>query len=582
MIDEVRIYYESLEQAEDFIKPLILNAIKKLGAKIEVKLIRLKRGYSFYSRNVAPIIFWKDPDILMTTIKDGTEYPLLLIEFSNAVFTEDHELQRFDGMVASSDNDCIYLKISPLSKQSRNEHGGNVDFDYLVPFALIYNKFGNLFYHFDWECDSKGKVIVDENYLSCPRNIDNLDYFMEQLLKFTVDSKFGDGSFVSRFEIFLNRDERFEKWKDKIIKCEIPDIKNLKSSRTEWMEPEKELRLKLNRFGHSMDPERGMLAFYGVAYQKTVSKMLFDDTNKAWYKDTPNEQKIINYIKSNGLKNGYDYFHVFGLASGLDIYEDFKNIDKTLIKDSSESLEVNFSEFLKRNYNRLNKALRTIFRYSVSLVIVDKTNKLRLKLSWKNEAYHNNYSSLPKITNIRERKTFQEDDVTYITVHEILRQNGYKIIAVSYPGAQSDRVILIEPGTGRRQERRYVDVISYLPNKYTLLQENKGLYSKKPVQNDIDELLMYKNSEDHINGINSFIDNFDKNAPKTIKIGVGFWANSVFTADSIKSLDIRNLDYFVYITSDRTEWIIWKTGTDNMFKVMKGKINLIRTFETFK
>lgn len=581
MIDEFRIYYESLEQAENYIKPLVENALLRINKKIGVKLIRLKGNYLYYSRNIAPIIFWKDPDILITTIKEGIEYPLLLIEFSNAVFTEDHELQRFDGMVASSDNDCVYLKISPLSKKSRNEHGGNVDFDYIGPFALIYNKLGKLFYHFDWECDKNGSVIVDENYLSCPKSIDKLDYFIEKLIEVALKSKLGSGHFVSGVEMALNRDKLFHEWKNKVATFKISELKGLKSSRTEWIESSKELRLKLNRFGHAMDPERGMLTFYGVMYPKTVSKMLFDDENSAWYKDTPNELRISNYIKSNGLHSGYDFLHVLALGSGLDVYEDFKKIESLFMKNVDDYLEIDLSDFLRRNYNSLNKALRTIFKYSVSFVIVDKNNKSRLRFNWSIERHDNNYKNLPKVTKIKERKSFEEDDITYIMVHSVLKQNDYKIIAVSYPGAQSDRVILIAPGTGRRQERRYVDIISYLPSKYTTLQENKGQYSIAAVQSDIDEISKYKDAKDHIKGLNNFIDHFDKNAPKAIRVGVGFWASSKFNIDAIKSLDIRNLDYFVYITSDRKEWIIWNTGKDEMFKIKKGAIKLTKTFEPY-
>jgi len=96
MVEEIRIYYESLEQANHFILPII----KKYNKKSKVKLVRLKGSYKNYSKNVAPIIFWKNPDILITSIIKGEEFPLIQIEFSNAVFTEDHELQRFDGLVA--------------------------------------------------------------------------------------------------------------------------------------------------------------------------------------------------------------------------------------------------------------------------------------------------------------------------------------------------------------------------------------------------------------------------------------------------------------------------------------------------
>ena len=113
MLKEIRLYYESLEQAENYIKPLIESSLKKQNISIELKLIKLKGNSSYYSKHIAPLIFWKDPDILLTCVTENEEYPFLMIEFSNAVFTEDHELQRFDGLVAGANNNCIYAKISP-------------------------------------------------------------------------------------------------------------------------------------------------------------------------------------------------------------------------------------------------------------------------------------------------------------------------------------------------------------------------------------------------------------------------------------------------------------------------------------
>ncbi len=579
MIKELRIYYESLEQAEHYIKPLIFNAIKKINKNVPIKLVRLKGNHSYYSTKISPLIFWKDPDILVTAVTDRNELPFLLIEFSNAVFTEDHELQRFDGLAASATNDCIYVKISPLSKRSQSQHGGNVDFDYLVPFSLIYNKFRKLFYHFDWECDKKGAVIVDDNYLSCPKQFQMFDFFIEKLIGFVLGSDFKEHNLVSGFEKIITKTSAFKKWQNKVKNSQIPNIRNLNTSRTEWIDSSEEFVLKLNRFGHAMDPERGMLAYYGTVYHKTISEMLFDDQNNAWYKDTPNETKIASYIKSNGLKNGYDFLHVFSLGSGLNIYKEFAGIDSSFKANKAESLEINLSTFLKKEYGNLNKALRTIFKYSIYFKVVDKNNNLRLKITWQKEHDKEDYSSLPEITNLNEREVIEEDDVTYITVHNVLKQNNFKILAVSYPGAQSDRVILTAPGTGRKQERRYIDVISYLPGKFTALQENKGKYTVAGMRADLNELSLYKTSKDHINGLSAFLSHFDKRAPKTIKIGVGFWANSGFTTNEIKELDIRYLDYFVYITSDRKEWIIWKTGNKELFKKLRGIIEIPLTFE---
>jgi hypothetical protein len=582
MLKEIRVYYESLEQAENYIKPLIESSLKKQNVVIDLKLIRLKSNSSYYSKHIAPLIFWKDPDILLTCVIENEEYPFLSIEFSNAVFTEDHELQRFDGLVAGAHNNCIYVKISPVNKQSQSQHGGNTEFDYVAPFAVIYNQFSKLFYHFDWECNNKGVVIVDDTYLSCPKNICSLDFFFDELIKLITNSKLNLKTFISDFEKILIKNKFFLEWLNKIKNVSMPNIEELNTSRTEWIKDSEEFVLKLNRFGHAMDPERGMLAYYGTIFEKTVSKMLFSDKNNAWYKDTPKETEIEEYIVSSGLNSGYNFLHCFVLGSGLYNNSDFNEIEMSFKLNESNSIAVDLTSFLINNYLALNKALRTIFKYSKYLIIVDKNNCERVKLHWGFFDKNETFKGAPNITPIRLREIFNEDDVTYIVVHDVLKKNGYKVIAVSYPGAQADRVVLIAPGTGRRQKRRYIDIISYLPNKYTALQENKGKFSRAQIQKDINELQKYKNSDDHKNGILSFINRFEKSAPKTLKIGVGFWANSRFSVSDLKDLDINNLDYFVYLTSDRKEWHIWNTGNGDMFKAMKGTTNLPATFEVIK
>lgn len=582
MINEIRIYYESIEQGANCIKPIIENSLSKNKLNIDVKLIRLKGSYSYYSQKVAPIIFWKDPDVLITSVIDDVEYPLLLIEFSNAVFTEDHELQRFDGLLASAENNCVYVKISPISKVSQSEHGGNVDFNYIGPFSLILKKFGKLFYHFDWDCNDKGIVEVDKTYLSVPKEIKEFNLLIESLIRILSAKDFKKEKWINDFEKEVLGIKFFKEWKNTLMEFNLPEISSLSSSRTEWISAQKEFILKLNRFGHAMDPERGMLAYYGALHNRTISKMMFNESNNAWYKDTPKENEIKSYINKNGLKKGYDFLYCFMLGSVLYNNKDFQKMVTAHKSDKNEVLKIDITDFLNSDYLRLSKAMRTVFKNSIYLVIVDKTNHQKLKLMWKNFNKNEDYSTLPQKTFIRDRTYFDEDDVTYITIHNVLKKNDFVILAVSYPGAQADRVVLIAPGTGRKQERRYIDIISYLPKKVTNLQENKGKYSPSEIQKEINELTKYKIKREYKEAINSFIDRFDSDAPKVIKIGVGFWANSKFTISKIKELDIRNLDYFVYLTSDKKEWFIWSTGKDNLFKVANGKILIPQTYEVAK
>ncbi|HLG34317.1 MAG TPA: hypothetical protein VI757_05500 [Bacteroidia bacterium] len=174
---------------------------------------------------------------------------------------------------------------------------------------------------------------------------------------------------------------------------------------------------------------------------------------------------------------------------------------------------------------------------------------------------------------------FDEYDVTYISVHNVLRENGYKLIAVSYPGAQGDRVILAEAGTGRRQQRRYIDIISFLPKSHTALQENKGKFSPASIQHEIKELAKYKSDKAYKTSIEKFVTRFEKSAPQIFKIGVGFWANSNFTIQHIQKLEIDKLDYFIFIKSDQKSWKVFCTGKTKLFTETEGEVSLPKVFE---
>jgi hypothetical protein len=581
---EIRIYFESLEQAFHYIFPIVRQTLQSLKKDIEIKLVKLAKNYNSYGKRIAPIIFWKEPDILLSIVEEEEEYPLLLVEFSSAVFTEDHELQRFDGLVAAAKNNCIYAKISPTTKRSPYAHGGNVEFDYGGPFSLIYKKFGKLFFHFEWECDDKGVVKVNTDYVSCPPRIEEFELLIQTIVTEIIKNRYSN-EWIAKVLKTLSRHSHFAEWFNKIEKTPSIDVTCLNTSRTKWIKKDSSigcgaLELKLNRFGHAMDPERGMLAYYGTMVDKVISKMIFDEDNDAWYKDIPKETEIKRYIRQKGLTTPYDFLYCFALGSGLHENSEFINIVKNFVKAPSEPIEVDLTEFIKNNFFQLSKPLKTIFGYSSLFVLEDTVGERKVIFKWKpydEPKFFENYKS---ITSIGVRTTLDEDDVTYITIHSILRPNGYRIIAASYPGAQADRVILVEPRTGRRQKRKYIDIICYLPEKATNLQENKGAYQPTVVQKDVTELSKYKTEKAYKDGLKDFLERYAVEASKlAVKIGVGFWANRNFTVSDIKDLNLKDLDYFVYITSDRKNWNVWRTGKDNMFSITNGKVHIPKTYE---
>ena len=581
---EIRIYFESLEQAYHYILPVVRKTLQALKTNIEIKLVKLAKDYNFYGKRIAPIIFWKEPDVLLSVVEKSEEYPLLLVEFSSAVFTEDHELQRFDGLVAAAKNNCIYAKISPTTKRSPYEHGGNVEFDYAGPFSLIYRKFGKLFFHFEWECDDNDVVKVSTDYVSCPPKIEEFELLIQAILTEAIKNGYSD-NWIDKILATLSKESYFVKWLEKIEKTPSVDITGLSTSRTRWLKKDNSLgcealELKLNRFGHAMDPERGMLAYYGIMGEKVISKIVLDEENDAWYKDIPKEADIRSYIKEKGLTTPYDFLHCFALGSGLHENAEFTAIVKKFTKSPSKPIEVDLTAFIKNSFFLLSKPLKTIFGYSTLFVLENSSGEREVVFKWEPYDEPKLFENYKAITSINERTMFEEDDVTYITIHDILRPNGYRIIAASYPGAQADRVILVEPRTGRRQKRKYLDIICYLPKKMTNLQENKGLYQSSEVQNDIIELSKYKKEKAYKDGLRDFLERFAAEASKlTVKIGVGFWANKNFTLSNMKNLNLKDLDYFVYISSDRKKWNVWRTGKDDMFSITNGEVHIPETYE---
>lgn len=576
---EVRIYFECLEQAAHFIKPILEQTESFKKKLFEIKLIKLTGNFALYSKLVAPVVYLKDPDILITIVEDAIEYPLFQLEISTAVFTEDHELQRFDGIVASTENNCIYGKLSPINKTSQSAHGGNTKFNYLTSYKAIYDKFGKLAFHFDWPCDEKGNVIVNPNFMSCPAEVKTLVSFLKQLSNFVSAGKINFSKWLVDFENELVKEIGFPEWIEKLKSFTLPDIKTQNTSRTEWKEANKEFHLKINRFGHAMDPERGMLAYYGTICDNTIAKMLFDKKNTAWYKDTTKEKEITAYLKRNGLNTASDFLHCFLLGSGTIRNEKFVELTNKYKGSKSKSIEIDLSNFLKENFFTLNKALRTVFKFSKQLHITDTEGETRIKFVWRKFSVANDFTKFPAITPIQDRTVFDEDDITYISVHNVLRQNGYKLIAVSYPGAQGDRVVLAEAGTGRRQQRRYIDIISYLPKSHSALQENKGKFSPASIQGEIKELAKYKTEKPYKESIEKFLSRFEEEAPHVFKIGVGFWANSKFTIENIQQLEIDKLDYFIFIKSDQTNWKVFCTGKTKLFSETEGTVELPKVYE---
>ncbi len=563
---ELRIYYESYEQAVHYILPIF----KENCPGIEIKLVHYSNKGKYPPGSlVSNILKFKNPDILITFVDGSKEFPVFLIEFSEAVITEDHELQRFDGMLAAVLGKCFYIKISP-KKYSRVAHGGNTSFDTFIPYGLIYKRFKIAAFHFEWPLISAVRVSRDQDFPACPPKIEDLQFLISEVLKTLIKNPELVGkNGVSIPETVKSNNTYLREW---LLKLEKFDLKeehlHLNSSRMRWDTLTKSLIFKFNRMGHAMDPERGMIWFYKYRHDvPIISRIKF-----------PSKDSIFSSFK---LRKDFDYLDAFLKGTGLNGSDKFISFlkEKEVLSSLHElqQKEIDITEFLQKNIFTLNKSLFAIFLNSTSLLIQDLNEKTRIGLKWAPVFDLLEFPSNNEVTPLEEAYAFDEDDVTYIVAHNILQKNGFKILSVSYPGAQGDRAILPDVGGGREQIRKYVDIIAVHPErKYLNLNESKGKFNSLQIRSDIVKLSKFKKNSLYKNALETALSHFEIKNDFSLLLSVSFWDNNGVV--NLKKIPLDKIDFFISISSDMKSWKVWVGGNSDVLKIREGVINREKIF----
>jgi len=590
---EFRIYYESLEQAEYYIKPILINSLQKNNiSEYDIKLIeKVQQSYKKngnlskkYAKKISEILIQKNPDVIISVIKNDIEIPLIILEFSTAVFTKDHELQRTDNFNVALSSGSVYIKISPIHKNS-GSHGGDTSYQYLEPYSLFYKKYDELSFHINWDVDDNNEAIVEKNdfYKSVPTKISEINELVSLIIKIYSNNIEND-DWKNGFNELILQSDIFSNWINSLDKLDdFEDIKTINTSRMNWDNYNENIyknnvfTLKLNRLGHAMDPERGMLNYYGTFFKNGnntfISKLLFNPNNPSWYKDTPKEEEIRNMIQ-NGFSDNISLVKAMCLGLSLPKFDDLKNI---II--NSDELLIDISDYVTDNIYIFNTPFRNIIKNSDILYITDGQNK-NIYLTWNEECYVEfSHDECPNKTIISEREKLTEDDVTFSTIHHFFHSNNITTLSVSYPGAQSDMPILPQPNEGRKQQRVYIDAIGLKDNNM-IFQENKGPYSKSKINTDISKIINFKNNIDYKRAIVEFKRKNSIHAEK-LYIGVGFGETSKSIGTINTELDLDDIDYFLVLSKDMRSWKVYSSinNDEGLFPIKRGEIDKILTYK---
>lgn len=571
---ELRIYYESLEQALHYLLPLVEQGVKSAGKAGEVLIrlvVRPKVSSQADSGRLRGIYQLTTPDFLITACTDTTEVPLIVGEFSEAVLTEDHELQRAIGGLGAAITAAVYLKISG-NKISGREHGGKKDFD---PLSVAQAMQEALSYHgyivAEWETVKGNPYSLKRNgqFTACPAPgaASLAEFIIEQVVSLTVST--------DRIEE-LNVSEEFHKKCAKLepyagyLTC-VARADSVAHTLHDWASRRKMLGwrrvevetdkviVKINRYSHAADPDRGILIYLSsICGKPTVLTRYSVDG----YTGTDVQELVTEYCSE---------------ATGEGMQSDFVSAVRRAFSTAGvKSADLTPDLIRMGDDSFSNKVLLSTLLFSDGVIIHGKNNLSRVDVKWnRNRIFNMDKSKLveslkimlgaanlsPPLEVEQAVGSLDEDEVTYVSVHNVLRPNGFRIVAVSYPGAQGEAAILPDRDAGRKQERMYVDVIAWLPDRggspsdELALQETKDVFDQSEVEKDLAKILSIRNVAARRKALDETLARLGYSAPKHLVIGVAFGTLSGITT----TWQPDEVDFIVRIVGNR-KWQVAPFG----------------------
>ncbi|MBI5216710.1 MAG: hypothetical protein HY960_13240 [Ignavibacteriae bacterium] len=571
-MQEIRLYYECLEQGNDYLLPMISEVVSK---ETSVKLIkRPKKATQLSNGALSSILSFTTPDALITAVKNDVEYPLALIEFTEAVKTEDHELQRTYGAVAAYFSEMYYIKISG-HKKSEKEFGGAEYNPYSTPKILIDTFKYEGYIIADWGTDKNNKFNLQRHteFPACPPVI--------QILKDTIQAS------IKVFEQseknwFVNSIKSLKETKSyKIFREEVDAATGTNELLQEWKAREdrngnmNKLRYfvrkdwvaaKINRFSHAMDPDRGILTFISFVFSHThkvfgIYALVRPRGNEIMKKDLNSLTTLRSKLKEAIEKD----------SGGVPSW-----FTAELIKVAREAKEqnstINFQPVWEKHQAKIseNKVVATIAYFLDGMFL----NHNGIKLVWDRRKLLGNskgeilslmkkYFSSTTFTTASpttaETIEVDEDEVTYAIVHRVLIPNKFRIVSISYPGSQGGGAILPDPDLGKAQPREYPDIIALPPTKNAkidvVLSESKGMFQQSEIEKDTAKILRYKNDRKLQVALKETLvvaQVIDKNdTVRNILIGVAFGVKSN-TPTTWKPDEVD----FIFRITNRNKWAI--------------------------
>lgn len=594
---EIRLYYECLEQGNNYLLPMIREVVSK---ETIIRLIkRPKKANQFSSSALSSILSFTTPDALITAIKNEIEYPIALIEFTEAVTTEDHELQRTYGAVAAYLSEMFYIKISG-NKESEREFGGAEYNPFSTPKILIETINYEGFIIADWGTVDNNKFNLQRHkeFPSCPPEIQILkdtihasiisfehsevDWFINsvKLLKEKDSYK----SFRKEVNAAIGAEELLQVWKAR-------ENRNVNLNKLRYFVRKDWVGSKINRFSHAMDPDRGILTFISFVFSHThkifgIYALVRPRGNYILKMNLNNLPSLRRKLKE-AIKKDSGGVPSWFTKELINVTKESKKLNAT----------VNFQPIWEKYQSKIseNKVVATIAYFLDGMFL----NHNGIKLIWdrrkllgdtKGEVLSllKNYFSSTTFTKplptVEETVNVDEDEVTYAIAHRVFIPNKFRIVSISYPGSQGGGAILPKPDLGKAQPREYPDIIALPPLDNSkidvILNESKGMFNKSEIEKDTAKILRYKEDVKLQKALKETLvvaQVIDKNDNvRNIIIGVAFGIKS----NTLSNWKPDKVDFIFRITN-RKRWAIgiFNQALRDLIPKIEGETNFPKVYK---
>ena len=515
---EIRIYCECIEQGEAFFLPTFESAF----SEDNVTLARIPRIHQVKrNRGLQGVFDLANPDGLATIVEGGQEYPFATFEISDAVKTEDHELQRYPQVCSSIAYDLVHIKISPHNKATSVAFGGNVDFNPLaIPRILRdeYNFRGA--FMLDWPNGVNEFVCLrNDEYPSCPAN--GCIELLQPIINAISDTlrlgfKPVEGTYQFSNQVWEKLDDDAKEIYGSALdsapcKSELIDEWNAmkiprgKGYLRKRMISDDHVLVTIPRFDRD-SPGPGEVMSYAMMSGASTVGIAYCGRDRSMRIDSEIDDRTWN-LPCNSIHDVANrFFDIFAKRKDKMPIELLQLLKESWNRNKKPRIDITTGLMELANRGKMKKWVLTMVFFADYLKIHDRPSKNHpVTFYWERSTIiGSNISSSENV--MGHLQTFNkltqypslalidpmympvllggEDYVTWAATI-VLKEYGWKFLALSYPGSQGDGAILPSGRGGLSRERTYCDGLGKREGCGLLLE---GKHKELQIKPDVDKL----------------------------------------------------------------------------------------------